>query len=192
VAAVPIGIASAADEPNTNLVADRASMLPSQTPEEALATDLALIAEAAGWTAAEAAAYARAEAALDRVATRLAAERPDVFVGSALAPDPGGAPRLFITGPADPGLLALVQGADTPMEIVDGQPYSLAELEARKAAVHTELQSAGYREVVTTFDLTHSGLIEATVRRQPALPSGPVDDPRVFPGRASVGGRGHG
>ena len=115
------------------------------------------------------------------MATRLAAERPDAFVGSALAPDPGGAPRLFITGPADPGLLALVQGADTPMEIVDGQPYSLAELEARKAAVHTELQSAGYREVVTTFDLTHSGLIEATVRRQPALPSDPSTILASFP-----------
>ncbi|GIW20717.1 MAG: hypothetical protein KatS3mg065_1013 [Chloroflexota bacterium] len=35
------------------------------------------------------------------------------------------------------------------------------------------LLAAGYREVVTTFDLTRSGLIEVTVRRQSNLPGDP-------------------
>ncbi|GIW20716.1 MAG: hypothetical protein KatS3mg065_1012 [Chloroflexota bacterium] len=93
---------------------DEAPAARYQTPDEALATDLALIAQAAGWTAAEAAAYARAEAAIDRIAVRLATDRPDVFVGSALASDPGGAPRLFVKGPADPELIAAIRSAGPP------------------------------------------------------------------------------
>lgn len=141
-----------------------------QAPDDALAADLALVAQARGWTTAEAAAYARAEAAIDRVAVQLAAERPDAFVGSALAPDPGGTPRLFITGAADPEPLALVQSAAIPIEVVDGQPSSFVELQEKTAAIHGALLSAGYREVVTTVDITRGGLVEVTVRRQADLP----------------------
>jgi hypothetical protein len=153
---------------------DEALAARSETSDEALAADLALVARAAGWTEAEAAAYARAEEAIDRIAVRLAAERPDVFAGSALASDPGGAPRLFVKGPADPELLAATRSADVPIEVVDGQPYSLAELEARTTAVHAVLLAAGYREVATTFDLTRSGLIHVSVRRQSHLPGDPL------------------
>lgn len=175
---MPVGVGGA---PGPSLGADRAGSPPSQSadtaladryqaPEDALAADLALIAQARGWTAAEVAAYARAEAAVDRVAAQLAAERPEAFVGSALALDPGGTPRLFIAGPIDPELLALAQSAAIPIEVVDGQPSSFVELEAETAAVHAALLSAGYREVVTTFDITRGGLVEVTVRRQADLP----------------------
>ncbi|HWP63025.1 MAG TPA: hypothetical protein VNO86_06100, partial [Candidatus Binatia bacterium] len=67
---------------------------------------------------------------------QLAAERPDAFVGSALAPDPGGTPRLFIKGSADPELLAVVRSAAIPIEVVDGQPSSFVALEGKTAAIH--------------------------------------------------------
>ncbi len=173
--------ASVHGAPSPSLAADGARSVPPrssdegpagryQAPDEALAAHLALIAQARGWTAAEAAAYARAEAAIDRVAVQLAAERPDAFVGSALAPDPGGTPRLFIKGSADPELLAVERSAAIPIEVVDGQPSSFVELEVKTTAIHAALLSAGYREVVTTFDITRGGLVEVTLRRQADLP----------------------
>ncbi len=192
VTAISVAMPNARGSTSSNLRADSPGIVGSQmpdeapaaryqTPDEALATDLALIAQAAGWTAAEAAAYARTEETIDRIAVRLATDRPDVFVGSALASDPGGAPRLFVKGPADPELIAAIRSADLPIEVVDGQPYSLSELEARKTAVHAMLLAAGYREVVTTFDLTRSGLIEVTVRRQSNLPGDPLSVLALLP-----------
>lgn len=181
IGANPVGDVHGGGVPSTGSLPTRAAAVSSQTPEEspapryqtpdeALATDLALTAQAMGWTEAEAAAYARAEEVIDRLAVWVASERPDAFVGSALAPQPDGAPRLFVKGSADPELLAQVQSVGIPVDIIDGQPYSLEELEAKKTAVHAGLLSAGYREVVTAFDLTRAGLIEVTVRRQVNLP----------------------
>lgn len=141
------------------------------TSDEALSHDLALVAEARGWKPAEAAAYQRAEQAIGHVAEQVAAKRPDAFVGSALSPQPGGAPTLYIKGPADRTVRDLVAAADVAIEIADNQPFSFDELEARKIRVHRALQAAGFREVVTRIDITGAGAIRSTIREAPGQPA---------------------
>lgn len=140
--------------------------------EDVPGDDLALIARERGWTAEEAAAYARTEAALGLIGARLAAERPEAYVGIALAEEPDGVPSLYVKGTADPWVRELVAMAPVPIRIVEGQPYSLAELEARARVVHEALVAAGFGEVATSFDLRRGGVIEATVRGAPNLAGG--------------------
>ena len=91
-----------------------------QSPEEAAAQDDALFAESQGITVEQAKAQRLASDALDPITSSLAAERPDIFIGSALV---DGSPRLYIKGPSDDSLRELVAGADVEIEIVDNQPY---------------------------------------------------------------------
>jgi hypothetical protein len=135
-----------------------------------LVQDLALIAEARDWSPDEAAAYDRAEAAIELVAVRVAAERPDVFVGSALSPEPDGAPTLYIKGPADAQILGIVDEATITVTIADEQPFSFDELEARKLRVHAALLDHGYSQVVTRADITGRGMIEVSLTLEPGLP----------------------
>jgi len=144
-----------------------------QSPEEALAQDLALIAEAQGWTLDEAEAHYRASEALDPITSRLAAERTDVFIGAALAEEPAEPPKIYIKGPADQTVHAIVAGAEVQIEIVDNQPYSRFELEDRKLRVVYALQDIGFTDVSAGYDIANRGQIEAGVVRQDGLPDHP-------------------
>ena len=115
-----------------------------QSDEDALAQDIALAAEARGWTIEEAAADHRAAEIVGRIAGQVAAERPDMFIGSMLSPEPGGAPALYIKGPADEFVRTLVANAEIDIRIVDNQPFSLEELEERKLQVHRALEAYGF------------------------------------------------
>ena len=142
-----------------------------QSPREALAQDLALVAEARGWTIEEAVADRKAADVVGRIAAQVAAERPRVFVGSVLSPEPGGAPELYIKGSADEFVRDLVAGADIEVKIVDGQPFSFDELEERSLRVHRSLAALGFDEIYTGFSVTGRGEIEAEVVRRSGLPS---------------------
>lgn len=169
--------AAAGDPLGSSVAADPRAGAPVQSgsnpaEEDVAGDDLALIARERGWTAEEAAAYARAEAALGLIGARLAAERPEAYVGIALAEEPDGVPSLYVKGTADPWVRELVAMAPVPIRIVEGQPYSLAELEARARVVHEALLAAGFGEVATSFDLRRGGVIEVTVRAAPDLAGG--------------------
>lgn len=142
-----------------------------QTKEQALAQDLALVAEAKGWTVEEAAADYKAAEVVGRIAEQVAARWPDSFVGSVLSPVPGGAPVLYIKGPANQEIRTLVIGAELEVKIVDRQPFSFEELEQRKTEVHRALLAQGFRTVATGFNITDGGQINASVTRQPGLPT---------------------
>lgn len=146
-----------------------------QTLEEALAEDLALVAKARGWTIDEATADYKAAESVGRVAERIAAERPDLFVGSVLSSEPGAAPVLYIKGSADQFIRSLVADADVEITIVDKQPFSFDELEERKLQVHHALEAQGFRTVSTGVNITGGGVIRAGVTRQLGL-SADVDD----------------
>ncbi len=138
-----------------------------QSPEEALEQDLALVAEARGWTLEEAAAYNHAEEAIEQVAVRVATVRPDVFVGSELSSQADGAPTLYIKGPADRQILDIANQAGIAIRIADNQPYSFDELETRKLQVHRALQAHGFSQLVTRADITRGGLIEVSLTAEP-------------------------
>jgi len=144
-----------------------------QSPEEALAQDLALVAQSQGWTLEEAEAYYRTSEALDPIASRLAAERADVFVGSALAEEPGQPPKVYIKGPADETVRNIVAAAEVQIDIVDNQPYSRAELDGRQTRVVNALQEIGFTSVGAGSDITNGGQIDADIVRQAGLPDDP-------------------
>ena len=146
-----------------------------QSPEEAMAQDLALTAEGRGWTIEQAEAHYRASEAMDPITSRLAAERPDIFIGSALATEPSGPPKIYIKGPADDFVRYLVAGAGIAIEIVDDQPYSRNELDARQGQLVRALQEWGFASFSAGADIQDRGQIEASVVRQTGLPDDPAE-----------------
>ncbi|MFI6712428.1 S1 family peptidase [Nonomuraea sp. NPDC050478] len=146
---------------------------PVQSPAEALRQDLKLVAEGKGWTLAQAAADRKAAEAVGDVAAKVARERPEIFVGSAVNPLPGGAPTLYVKGPADAFVDRLVAGADVDIDVVDGQPYSFGELEERQLTVHKALVAYGFTSVATSVDIVGAGRIPAQVTETPGVDSRP-------------------
>jgi len=144
-----------------------------QSPEEAANQDLELAAAARGWTLEEAEADRRAADAVGSVAGHIAANRPDIFIGSALSPEPGGTPRLYIKGPADQYVRALVATAGIEIQIVDNQPYSRSELDERQTQVVNALVAMGFENISAGADMQQQGEIEVDVTRQNGLPDDP-------------------
>ncbi|MGH3647317.1 MAG: hypothetical protein ACRDTM_09090 [Micromonosporaceae bacterium] len=138
-------------------------------------TDLTLVAKTRGWTYAQALAQHRAAEAVGAVAEQVAAQRPDSFIGSALSERPGGVPSLYIKGTADSQIRSLVAAAKTPIRIVDRQPYSFAELEARELAVHRALVAQGFDAVSSGVDFTNPRAIRAEVTRTAGVSAASAD-----------------
>ncbi len=145
-----------------------------QSPEDAAAQDLGLVAAARGWTIEQAAADLRAGNIVGRIAQQVATERPEIFVGAAHSPEPGGAPTLYIKGPADEFVRNLVANAEIEIKLVDNQPHSLDELEQRQLQVTQAIQALGYSNFGVGFDITDRGHITSELTRQPGLPDDPA------------------
>lgn len=156
-------------------VTDHPSSDGAQSSEDALAQDTALIAEARGWTIEEAASDRRAADVVGGIAVQVAAERPEIFVGSVLSPEPGGAPALYIKGPADDFVRSLVANAEIDVKIVDNQPYSFDELRERQHGVARALEAQGFQYISAGFSVTGGGRIKAAVTRQAGLPTDAAD-----------------
>ncbi|MDJ0766276.1 MAG: hypothetical protein QNJ97_25065 [Myxococcota bacterium] len=142
----------------------------TQTPEEGLAEDLALVAKAKGWTIEEAAADRKAADEVGRIAEELAKKRPDLFVGSAVSEEPGGVPTLYVKGPAGPDVLDIVKSSEIEINVADRQPFSFMELEARQQKVNRSLEELGYKDYMTFFKLAEAGQIRAKVAVEANLP----------------------
>jgi hypothetical protein len=145
-----------------------------QSPDDALSQDLGLAAQAHGWTIEEATADHEASEIVGRIAGQIAAEWPDIFVGSALSAEPGGVATLYIKGPADEFVRNLVANAEIEIKLVDNQPYSSDELEQRQLQVTQAIQARGYSNFGVGFDITDRGHITAELTRQPGLPDDPA------------------
>ncbi len=153
----------------------------NQTPEQAMAQDLALVAEGKGWTYDEATAQHLTAEEVGAIAEVVARERPDIFVGSALSETPGGAPTLYIKGPADEFIANLVAASEIEIVVADNQPYSFEELEARKRTVHQALVDMGFRYVATSVNITGGGVIPAGVTLEPGLAQQAADIVAALP-----------
>lgn len=133
----------------------------TQDAAEALAADLEAIGEARGWTAKQLAAYETSEAALDAVSERLSTEHPGALVGTALAKDPTDPPTAYLKGRAPADVLAIAK--ELGVALVEDQPYSLDELDARLAIVHDAFTRAGFEDVVGWADIQREGAITVVV-----------------------------
>jgi hypothetical protein len=140
-------------------------------PGEAVLTDLEAVAAANCWTLAEAEANHRAAEVVGRIAARIEALEPARFVGSAVGPQPGTVPRLYIKGKASEFVRRLVSEATIQISVIDEQPYSFTELEDRAIRVQEALRQIGFEDVSTAVDVTGGGRIPVTVRGGPATPS---------------------
>lgn len=158
------------------------------SPEEELAQELANVATRRGWTDAEAAARYHAAETIGAIAEQVARERPNVFVGSAVSAQPGGAPTLYVKGPADKFIRDMVDASDIEVILADNQPFSFDELEARKLRVHHALEAMGFRNVVTAVNISGAGRIPAMVAIEPGRPSGVAEVLAALPAdlRSSV------
>ncbi len=152
-----------------------------QEDSDALTEDLGLMAEANDWTLEEAEAQFVAAAEVGAVAQAVAATHPAAFVGSALSDRPGGAPTLFVKGPASSLVHALVERSAVPILIADQQPYSFDELEAQNLAVHKAVVGLGYDDVASSFNILERGAISVAVTAVPGLPNRPEDIAEAIP-----------
>jgi streptogrisin C len=140
----------------------------ARAPEQAPATDLALVAAARGWSVAQARADRRVADAFGKIQEHIAATRPDQFAGTKLSPVPGGAPTLYIKGKASQFVRDTVESAGMPIEVVEGRPFSWQELEDRSIRLNHRLAGLGFQDIVTSFDETTS-TIDAVATRSPSL-----------------------
>ena len=142
-----------------------------QTDGEAADADTRRVAESMGWSFERAQQHRANADAVRRVAQIVAAERPDVFVGSMVFDDPKQPPQLLIKGPADDFVQAAVDTETLPIDIADNQPFSLQELKDRRDRVVDQLRALGYDEMAAGVGLQHRGAINVEVRRKPGLPT---------------------
>lgn len=117
----------------------------------------------------------QADRAVGRINGELAEERPGIYVGGAVSAVPGGAPSLYVKGPAPQVVLDLVREAGVSINIVDDQPYSFDELEERRGRVHEALVDAGYLNVATGANITGGGVIPTSVLQVAGLPADPAE-----------------
>ena len=144
------------------------------TAEEALSCDLAAMAEGSGTTIEEEYDRYRISLILDSVTTQLSEERPDVFLGAALPNEPGGAPTIYVKGPADTFIRDLVAGAGIEIAIADNQPYSAVELDERQSLVSQALLDMGFSNFSGGADI-RTGRMDFAVTIEPGLPDTPEE-----------------
>jgi hypothetical protein len=103
------------------------------------------------------------------IAVIVAAERPDVFVGSAVDDPLRGPATLYIKGSPDRCIDELVRAASVPIEVAYEQPFSFGELEARQQRVWEPLIAVTDQVAVGT-DITRHGQMDVVVTRSDRLP----------------------
>jgi hypothetical protein len=139
-------------------------------PSDAEPSDTELIAEGRGWTLEEAQLYRAKSEAAGEVSGRLTAERPDVFVGGAVGPEPSDAPRMYIKGVADARVYEIVGEAPFEIRVIDGQPYSRIEIDERQSLLMQVIVALGFLNAGVWTDIQNEGLMEATIQRTAGAP----------------------
>ncbi|MEE8525355.1 MAG: hypothetical protein V3T72_15570 [Thermoanaerobaculia bacterium] len=137
---------------------------------EGFMTDIALVAEARGWTLKEAVAHRALADAFGRIQQRVATARPELYAGAALSDLPEGTPTLYIKGTTDDFVWDLVDSAGFPIDVIDGRPFSWIELEERSMRLNRLLAERGFRDIVTSFD-ERTSVVEGYITREPGLVS---------------------
>lgn len=148
--------------------------------------DVELTARQTGRSVAEVAGDRLVAERLGAVQVRLAAERPNLYAGARLTP--GGAATLYVKGAADELVRRVVREAGVGIAVVEGRPYSFAELEDRSLRLHRSIAARGFRDIATSFDEA-TGTLEATVSRRPGLPATARDVRAALPAELRAGTR---
>ncbi|GAA1673551.1 hypothetical protein GCM10009830_19840 [Glycomyces endophyticus] len=157
-----------------------------QSDAEALETDLALIAEAHGWTVAQARAQHVAAEAVEDAAWAVYERAPDTFVGTVLSLTPGGTPSLLLKGPADDWTTSLAASGAVPIDIVDKQPYSFTELQSLNDRLIDSLTALGYKQISSGEDVL-AGTVVAEVQAEPGLRSSSAEIEALLPPDVAAG-----
>ncbi|MBU2704839.1 hypothetical protein KCM76_02535 [Zooshikella marina] len=144
-----------------------------QTEEDALLTDLKLVAIAKGWSLEEARMDYNTAEAVGAAAEQLAKSHPDLFVGSVLSEQPGGTPSLYIKGMATSAVYNLVAESKINISIVQHQPFSFLELESRANQVQSNLKELGFQDFATSFDFRNAGRIDVLIAEETGKLSSP-------------------
>ena len=134
---------------------------------EAALQDLRLIAEARGWSLADAKAQRKVTAMLGKTGRKIRKIVGDRYLGSRLSTNPGQMPTIYLSGDIPESVR---DAAPEGVQIQGDGKYTLSELEARQKRLHNILINFGHKEIATDIDI-QNGTINATVLR--------VEDPRL-------------
>ena len=127
-----------------------------------------------GWTTEAAERFQEESDALGEVAVRIVGARPDAFVGSAMPKEPGqGRPTIYIKGEADEEIRALAAHPTVAIDVVEGQPFSATDLDARVRLLARSLEEIGYDNFGTAYDILRRGRLTANIQAHPDLPRAP-------------------
>lgn len=141
---------------------------------EGLRRDIRATARQSRWTVHQAETRYCSSEAVRRVSAAIGAELPDILLGSVVSDDPMGEPSIWIKGVAPERVHQLVDAEAVPIGIVEGQPYSFTELEARSQRVAAALTGQGYGGVMVRTEVTGAGIIPTSVIATPGLPEDPA------------------
>jgi hypothetical protein len=130
--------------------------------------DLLLVVKSSGWSEEEARAFLDLSAVVGEIASKYAAET-DNLVGSRLPDHPAGSAAIYVKGTATEDLKAAVAASHLPIQIVDDQPFSSDELEARRDRAHRAVEGLGFSWVYSEFDITSRGRIAVSVAPQDGM-----------------------
>lgn len=133
-------------------------------------SDTELIGQTNGWTLEETELYLAKTEAVGEVAGWLDVERGDVFIGSAVGPEPSDTPRVYIKGIADARVHEIAAAAAFEIRVIDRQPYSRQEISDRQSLLTKELIALGFDNFAVGTDIQREGLMEATAQRKPGAP----------------------
>ncbi len=141
---------------------------------EGLRDDIRLTARQSRWTVHQAQTRYCSSEAVRRVSAAIGAELPEILVSGVVSDDPMGEPSIWIKGVAPERVRELVDAEAVPIRIVEGQPYSFAELKARSQRVADALTGQGYGGVMVGTEVTGAGIIPSSVIATPGLPDDPA------------------
>jgi hypothetical protein len=126
-----------------------------------------------GWTPEEYAIFKAGALALDDVEVRVAEERPEIFVGGVVGPEFDATPRLYIKGPTDEFVVALVAAAPVEIVVFDEQPFAADEINARQIEICEVLIELGFWEFSVNADIEREALMEVLIEPAPRAPKTP-------------------
>lgn len=137
-----------------------------QTPEEAAIEDNSLVAEARGWTVAEATKHRASAEAAGRIASKVVAKGRELFVGSLVDDEPGQPAIVYVKGRIDRDMREWLAEEEGAVRIIDKQPYSFDETVQRQTRLTNALKEAGYGEIAVSSEIQRRGHLKAKARRK--------------------------
>jgi hypothetical protein len=134
--------------------------------EEARMHDALIIVGKTGWSLEEVFEHFEKSNVVETVAVAIDERTPGVLVGSKVG-SPGEPPTIWLKGAMSSEARAIIEDADTPIQVVDLQPRSHAENDDRLQRVAASLGAMGLESFKLGSDITRRGRLDLVIQGDP-------------------------